>query len=142
MDEVLSADTSQFLQTAFAHMVSPVRLVLFTRAAVGEGCVAAGRMARDLASLSDRIAVEEHDLLRERGAAEAYRVERAPTIAVVGDRDRGLRFVGAPGGYEIMALADAILLVSTGESGLSPASRARLAALGAPLDLQVFVTPT
>ncbi len=142
MEALLSADTRQFLRTAFARMVSPVRLVLFTSAEGGDGCAAAGLVVRDLISLSDRIAVEEHDLLRERDVAEACRVERAPTIAVVGDRHRALRFVGAPGGYEILALADAILLASAGDSGLSPLVRARLAGLRTPLDLQVFVTPT
>ena len=123
-------------------MLSPVRLVLFTRAAGGDGCLKARRLTGDLASLSDRITVEEHDVLEDREAAARYRVERTPTIAVVGDRDRGLRFVGAPGGYEIMALADAILLVSAGDSGLSRSARARLAAFGSPLNLQVFVSPT
>jgi hypothetical protein len=95
-----------------------------------------------MASLSDRITVDELDLERDRDAAAAYRLGRAPTIAVVGDRDRGLRFTGVPGGYEIMALADAVLLASAGDSGLSAASRARLAAVKTPLDILVFVTPT
>jgi alkyl hydroperoxide reductase subunit AhpF len=139
---MLSPDTSQFLHDALERMVSPVRLVLFTQAIGCDGCLAAGRIVREFAALSDLISVEEHNLVLERKAASAYRVDRAPTIAVVGERDRGLRFVGAPGGYEIMALADAILLASSGDSGLTPESRAIVAAVRAPLDIQVFVTPT
>lgn len=132
---MLSVDTRQFLQTALSRMVSPVRLVFFTQ----------GRevaIVREVSSLNDKIAVEERNLLHDRDTALLYRIERAPAIAVVGDRDRGIRFIGAPGGYEIMSLADAILLVSSGDSGLLPASRARLAAVTGPIDLQVFVTPT
>ena len=39
-----------------------------------------------------------------------------------GERDEGVRFVGAPLGYEFTSLLDAILLVSKRESGLSDAS--------------------
>lgn len=153
----LSADTRQLLRDALAKMVSPVRLVFFTQGRAGaergrgvpadeeigcDACLPAGRSLREIASLSDLITVEEHNLVLERGTAAAYRVDRAPTIAVVGDRDRGIRFIGAPGGYELMALADAILLVSTGDSGLSPESRARVAQVPGPLDVQVLVTPT
>jgi alkyl hydroperoxide reductase subunit AhpF len=154
---MLSNDTRQFLHNALAKMVSPVRLVFFTqgRAAaergrgvpadeeIGcEGCVPTGQILRDIASLSALITIEEHNLVLERERAATYRVHRAPTVAVVGDRDRGIRFAGAPGGYELMALVDAILLVSTGGSGLAPASRALLARVQGPLDIQVFVTPT
>ena len=139
---MLSTDTRQFLRTALAKMVSPVRLVFFTQAAGCEGCAAARDLVRELASLADRLAIDEYDLLLDREAAAAHRIGRAPAIAVVGDRDRGIRFVGAPGGYEIMTLVDAILLVSSGDSGLAPASRALLAKVRAPLDIQVFTTPT
>ena len=139
---MLSADTCRLLREALAKMRSPVRLVCFTGTAAGEAGTRAVRLARDMASLSDRIAVEERDLGRDREAAAACRIDRAPAIVVVGDRDRGIRFTGAPGGHEIMALADAILLASAGDSGLSPASRVRLARLKTPLDIQVFVTPT
>lgn len=139
---MLSADTRQLLREALANMSSPVRLVCFEGAAGGERGAEAVRLARDMASLSDRIAVEELDLERDRDTAAAYRLSRAPAIAVVGDRDRGLRFTGVPGGHEIMALADAILVASAGDSGLSAASRARLAAVRSPIDILVFVTPT
>jgi alkyl hydroperoxide reductase subunit AhpF len=39
-------------------------------------------------------------------------------------------------------LLDVILAVSTGDSGLLPASREKLAKLAQPLHLEVFVTPT
>jgi alkyl hydroperoxide reductase subunit AhpF len=137
---MLSSDTRQLLQAALARMVSPVRLVVFT-----QGCAGGARgreVTRELSSLSDKIVVDERDLLLDRESAALYRVDRAPAIAVVGDRDRGIRFVGVPGGYEIMSLADAILLVSSGDSRLSPVSRASLAAVTERIDLQVFVTPT
>ena len=142
LEPMLSADTRELLRAALAKMDSSARLVLFTQAAGGEGCGPSRDLVRELASLTDRLAIEARDLRLDRDAAAAYRIDRAPAIAVVGDRDRGIRFVGAPGGYEIMALVDAILLVSSGDSGLAPSSRALLAKVRTPLDIQVFATPT
>jgi alkyl hydroperoxide reductase subunit AhpF len=139
---MLSADTRQFLREALAKMRSPVRLVCRGGAPADPGRTEAARLARDLASLAPRITVEEIDLEPDCGAAAAGQLSRAATLAVVGDRDRRLRFAGTPGGHEILALADAILLASSGDSGLSAVSRARLAAVKTPLDILVFVTPT
>jgi glutaredoxin-like protein len=47
-----------------------------------------------------------------------------------------------PSGYEFGALVDAILDVSSGDSGLTPATRAALAQVTQPVHVQVFSTPT
>jgi len=62
--------------------------------------------------------------------------------AIVGDRDRGIRFYGVPSGYEFATVLEDILMASRRDSGLSPASRQRLGKLEESLHLQVFVTPT
>ena len=49
---------------------------------------------------------------------------------------------GLPSGYEFGALVDAILDVSSGDSGLSAPTREALAAVSGPVHLQVFSTPT
>jgi glutaredoxin-like protein len=54
-----------------------------------------------------------------------------------------MRFLGAPAGYEFMSLVEAVILAGTGESGLTPESKELIAThVQAPLDVQVFVTPT
>jgi alkyl hydroperoxide reductase subunit AhpF len=70
-------------------------------------------------------------------------VDRVPAIAVVArERDTGIRFYGAPAGYEFSALLDAIVSASKGQAGLSDASRQELASIAAPVRIKVFVTPT
>jgi glutaredoxin-like protein len=66
----------------------------------------------------------------------------APGVAIIGDRDRGLRFYGAPDGYELVSLMQGIQLASTADSGLSDESRARVATLTGVRNLQIFSTPT
>jgi len=136
----LSEGTRDLLRDALAQMSAPVTLHLFA----GEGATSAEarRHARDIAALAPAVTLEEHDLARDADAAARFGVAEAPALVVVSDRDRGIRVYGAPGGYEFMTLVDTILMVSSGDSGLSPASRARLAALPGPRDVLVFVTPT
>jgi len=65
-------------------------------------------------------------------------------VAVLGEKgeDHRIRFFGIPAGYEFASLLEAIEMMSKGDSGLSTITREKLKALSAPLDLQVFVTPT
>ena len=71
-----------------------------------------------------------------------YGIDKVPAIALAGEHDTGIRFFGAPSGYEFVSLVDAIGLASRGESGLSEESRALVAAVDRPMNIQVFVTPT
>jgi alkyl hydroperoxide reductase subunit AhpF len=95
-----------------------------------------------VASVSDQITVEEFNLVLDTDQVEAYGIQRVPAIAVVGESDVGIRFYGAPEGHELVSLVEAIALVASGDSGLSDESRALVAAVDQPIDIQVFATPT
>ena len=60
----------------------------------------------------------------------------------MGEADTGIRFYGVPDGHELVSLVESILLVASGDSGLSAESQALIAAVEQPIDIQVFVTPT
>ena len=130
------------VQAVLSGMRAPVRLVFFTQTFGCETCPPTRQMLRELVSLSDQLTLEELNLVLDVEQAREYGVDRAPAIAVVGAEDTGIRFIGMPAGYEVVSLIDAIRLVSSGESGLSEESRALLAAVDAPVAIQVFVTPT
>lgn len=130
------------VREALEGMTHPVRLVFFTQTLGCETCAETKRLLNDLVAVTDKLSLEEHNLILERDQAAAYGVTRVPAIAVVSDDDPGIRFYGMPAGYELLSLLDAILLVSTRESGLSEESRALVKSVAAPLDVQVFVTPT
>ena len=130
------------LESRLAHLAFPVRLVFFTQTFGCDTCLAARQAVDQIASLSDRITVDEHNLVLDKEKVEEYGVERAPAIAVVGGSDLGIRYYGAPAGYELSSLVDAVLLAGTGELGLSDKSLAAIAAVERPIDIKVFVTPT
>ena len=130
------------LAARLAALPAPVRLVFFTQTFGCDTCLPARQAVDQIASLSDQITVEEHDFVLDRDEVTTHRIERVPAVAVVGDRDLGLRFYGVPGGYEMASIVDAVLLAATGDVGLSPESLAAIAVVDRPIDLKVFVTPT
>ena len=129
-------------------MTSPVRLLLFTQTLDCETCVQTRQILDELPLLSDKITVDEANLVLDADKAKQYGVDRVPSIAVLGqaadgaDRDSRIRFVGTPAGYEFISLVHAVLLVGGGESTLTEESRRRIAAVDKPVVMQVFTTPT
>ena len=145
---LLSSGDQQKLREAFGEMRRPVRLLFFTQTFDCETCVTTRQILDELPALSDRISIEEINLVLDRDKARQYGVERAPAVVLVGqdeagaDRDSRIRFLGAPAGYEFISLVQAILLVGGGGSQLTDASRGRLAEVDGPVTMQVFTTPT
>lgn len=129
-------------------MTSPVRLLLFTQTLDGETCVQTRQILDELPLLSDKITIDEANLVLDADRAKKYGVDRVPSIAVLSqaadgaDRDSRIRFVGTPAGYEFISLVHAVLLVGGGESTLTAESRRRIAAVDKPVVMQVFTTPT
>ncbi len=128
-------------------MVHPVRLAYYGQTLDCETCEDTRRLLGELPSLNPLLAVDELNLVLDKEAAAAHGVDRAPSIVVLGHDgtaaiDYGVRFVGAPLGYEFSSLLDAILTVSRREPELSQATLAKLAALPGPVHFQVFSTPT
>lgn len=142
------ADLKQ-LQETFADLKSPVKLIFFTQTLNCETCDVARQVLDEVTRISDKITLEEHNFLLEKDAAARYGIDRVPAVAVVGRNgdgqpaDHGIRFFGAPHGYEFSALLEAVLLVGgVEEHGLSDASTTLLASVREPVHIQVFVTPT
>ena len=130
------------LAARLAALPAPVRLVFFTQTFGCDTCLPARQAVDQIASLSGQITVEEHNVVLDTDEVTTHRIERVPAVAVVGDRDLGLRFYGVPGGYEMASIVDAVLLAASGDVGLSPESLAAIAVVDRPIDLKVFVTPT
>jgi alkyl hydroperoxide reductase subunit AhpF len=138
----------QKLRDAFAEMTTSVRLLFFTQTLGCETCLQTRQILDELPPLSEKITVEEANLVLDVDKAKQYGVDRVPSIAIVGqtatgeERDSRIRFVGTPAGYEFMSLIHAVLLVGGGQSSLTEETRQRLAAVDKPIVMQVFTTPT
>lgn len=128
-----------------AAIQHPVTLLLFTQTiGAPETALIARQVLDEIASLNEQVSVEEVNFILERDRNAEYGVEQIPAIVLLaGDEDTRMRFLGAPAGYEFMSLIESVILAGTSDSGLAPDSRALIAReVTAPLDIQVFVTPT
>jgi alkyl hydroperoxide reductase subunit AhpF len=129
-------------------MTRSVALLFFTQTLDCETCPVTRQILDELPPLSDKIAVEEINVVIDAGRATQYGIDRAPGIALVGrdgggaDHDSRIRFLGAPSGYEFVSLVQAVLLVGGRPSTLSDDTRKRLATVDKPVTMQVFTTPT
>jgi alkyl hydroperoxide reductase subunit AhpF len=140
---MLSEPDRRRVQQMLGGMVDPIRLVFFTQSLNCESCRPTRQILDEIAPLSDKLSIDERNFILDKEGAALFEVDRVPAIAVVArDRDTGIRFYGAPAGYEFSALIDAIVAASTGQSGLSEASRTEMASVAAPVRIKVFVTPT
>ena len=75
-----------------AAVDAPIRLVVFTQTFGCDSCCEARQVADQLASLSERIVVEEHNLVLDKNEAAKYQVDRVTAIAVVSEQDFGIRY--------------------------------------------------
>ena len=98
---------------------------------------------RSWPALDSRIRAESYNFVLDQDKVRELAIARIPAIAVLGEsKDYGVRMYGLPQGYEFGSLVDAILAVSSGESGLGEETKAALHALDKPVHIQVFSTPT
>jgi glutaredoxin-like protein len=125
-----------------AELVNPVRLVVFTQESECGFCKDAAGLAQELDGMSDKLSVEVYDLQKNSDKAAEYRVDKVPAFVVASVKDHGIRYYGVPAGFEFTTLLTLIDLVGSRDSGLKPETKAKLAGLASPVDLQVFVTLT
>ena len=140
---LIPAADQQRLRADFAALTRPVTLVFFTQTFGCHTCLQAREILDELPQLSDLITLREVNLVLDKDAAARYGIDRAPSVALVTthadgtERDSHIRFLGTPSGYEFAALIRAVLLVGGGPSMLSEESRAQIARIDRPMNLQI-----
>lgn len=145
---LLSPADQEKLRDAFNGMTSRVKIVFFTQTLGCDTCLQTRQIIDELPALTDKIAIEEANLVLDTERAKQFNVDRAPTLAIVGvdaedtERDSRIRFVGTPAGYEFISLVQAVMLVGGREGALTPENREKLAAVDEPITIQVYTTPT
>ena len=141
---LISEDVAVDLEQEFTKLVNPVRLAIFSQALADPESAQVKRLVEEMAALApDHLTAESYNFVLDTQKVEELEIARIPAVAVLGkDKDCGIRFYGLPSGYAFGTLVDAILDVSSGDSALSPETRAGLATLTTPVHIQVFSTPT
>ena len=142
---MLNEKDAKVVETRLSKLAKQVSLVMVTQEFECEYCRQTRELVEEIAGHSGgHVTVEVLDLVADKARTDALGIDKIPAVAVLGPgkEDYGIRFFGIPAGYEFASLLETIEMVGRGDSGLSPATRQKLAAITTPLDLQVFVTPT
>jgi len=142
-------DRNYLIDVFTKELRNEVRLIFFTQKSglfvpgvECEYCKETGDLVKELGELSDKIKIEVYDFLSDEDIAKQYNIKRIPAIALLGEKDYGIRFYGIPSGYEFGSLIEDIIDVSKRETGLSKATKERLSRIDKEVNIQVFVTPT
>jgi len=130
----------QQLRQTFEQLPNDIPLLLFTGKDRDDVFAQATRQViRAFRELSPRITLKEYDLGHE--LARRHNVVSSPTLLIAPGR-YNIRWLGAPMGEEARTFLETLILVGTGKSQLSEASRKVIRRIDQPRQIKVFVSPT
>ncbi|MFX1319199.1 MAG: thioredoxin family protein [Promethearchaeota archaeon] len=143
MSEIPENIEETVVQRFNEELKDPVRLVFFTQEMECPFCAQTHKLLETVANLSEKITFEVYDFIKDKDKAEELGIDKIPALAILGEKDYGLRMFGIPSGYEFQTLVEGIVFASTGNSELSPkAQEALRKAATKPVKIQIFVIPT
>ncbi len=136
-------DKKDLLRNEFKEkMENPVKIVMFTQEIECRFCSDTRQLVQELAALNDKITVKVYDFVADADKAKEYGVDKIPALAIIGEKDYGVRIYGIPYGYELQTLIEAVINVSRGKTDLSEKTKQILAEVKTPVHIQVFVSLT
>jgi len=139
---LLDEKLQEQVREALGDLPKPVKLVMFTQEFECQFCRETRQLVEEVAGVHEKLTVEIHNFVVDKEVVERYGIDKIPAIAVVGEKDYGIRFYGIPSGYEFSSLIESIRLASSGTPELSAEGLEFVQALGEPVHIQVYVTPT
>lgn len=139
---LLNDEIAGQVKEQLADLAGPVQMVMFTQEFECQFCAETRQLVEEVADLSDQLTAEIYNFVTDKEKADELGIDKIPAIAIVGEKDYGVRFYGIPAGYEFTSLIHAIQTVAGGEPELSEEGKQMLAGLTEPVHMQVFITPT
>jgi glutaredoxin-like protein len=124
------------------RMVDPVKIIMFTQEVECRFCSDTRQLVQEFATLNEKITVEVYDFMANGDKTKEYGIDKIPALAIVGNKDYGVRIFGIPYGYELQTLIEAVVNVSKGKTDLSEKTKSILSEVKTPVHIQVFVTLT
>ena len=140
---LIPEDKKEFLKNDFKGKLDrPVTILMFTQEIECRFCSDTRQLVQELAALNDKITVEVFDFVIDAQKAKEYGIDKIPALAIVGEKDYGVRIYGIPYGYELQTLVKAVINVSKGKTDLADKTKSILSEVRAPVHIQVFVSLT
>ena len=98
-------------------------------------------LMEELASLSQRMTLNVHDIDHEPAIAKTLGVDKVPGIVIRGQTNRPLRYFGVPAGTQFPGFIETLLDAGRGSVSLAADTAKQLRKLKTDVHLQVLVTP-
>ncbi len=142
MGLILKEQKQQLEEEFEKNLKGEVRILVFTQETECPFCKQARELAEEVSAFSNKIKVEVYDFVKDSEKAKEYQIDKVPGIAVLGEKDYGIRFYGLAYGYEFRPFTESIINVSRGATNLSDETKKKLASIEKPVHIQVFVSLT
>lgn len=134
------------------ELEAPVHVKVFSEPASGLyvpgrrtclSCRETEELMNEVTELSDRLELEIRNVREDPDEMSKWGITFTPTIAIYGEEDSGVRFLGLPAGFEFSSFLETVISAGRpGDFGLSEETRDKLQTLDSDIDLKVFSTPT
>ena len=121
---------------------NPVKILMFTQEVECRFCSDTRELVQELATLNDKITIEVYDFVADTNKVKEYSIDKIPALAIIGEKDYGVRIYGIPYGYELQTLIEAVINVSKVKTDLANKTKSILAEVKMPVHIQVFVSLT
>jgi glutaredoxin-like protein len=136
-------DKKEMLKNDFKEKLEkPVKILMFTQEIECRFCSDTRQLVQELATLNEKITAEVYDFVADAQKAKEYGIDKIPAVAIISEKDYGVRIYGIPYGYELQTLIEAVINVSRSKTDLLDKTKAILAEVKAPVHIQVFVSLT
>lgn len=137
----LNKKQKKLARTILSSLEKDANLIFFSKS---DGCRECGNVENlldDLTSMSPLLSVETLSLVRDAQRAAELVIDKVPCIVVLDSEQNnsGIRYYGAPLGFEFEAFLQAIVNTAHRHPGLQPETMAGLSLVKKPVTITVFV---
>jgi len=139
---VMDQETADETRKRLDALETEIKLVFFKETLLCRSCGPAEEFLREVCALSSRVKLEVYNRVTDTEKAAEYGVTLTPATVIEGPKGRRVRFYGIPAGYEFVSLLESVKNSAAAVLELSKETLDALAAVVAPVNIKVFVTPT
>ncbi|MCP3929367.1 MAG: glutaredoxin [Bacteroidetes bacterium] len=139
---LFTEEVREKLTDVLKDLKEDIHLVYFTQEVECSTCQDGRSMIEEISALSDKIHHEVFEFEKNPEKAKELGVDKTPAIVVLDNNkgDKGIKFYGVPGGYEIGSFISALHEVSGNSQELSAELDERVKKVKKDIHIQVFTT--
>ena len=142
-ERIIDQKAEESIRQAFSLLSAPVELVLITTTSDDcPGCETQAQLLREVSALTDKVRLVLLDVGKDVERVRLFNVDKYPATIPMTTKDHRIRFYGVTAGMEFSSLLEAILMVSTGISGLEPEIEKLVRSIAKDAHIQVLVSLT